>query len=474
MINRKLFINGEWEASKDGKTFSVYNPATEELVAEVSYGSGNEAKKAIESAQIAFRRWSMMTGKERAQILSYFKMLVIRDKDKLVRELVIEQGKSIHEARNEIDYSVSFIEWFAEEAKRIYGEVVPSIKEGQRLFTLKQPIGVVAAITPWNFPIAMVIRKVMPALAAGCTVVLKPSEDTPLTAFSLAELLNEAGLPRGVFNVVCGNAKEIGEEFTSSEMVKLLSFTGSTPVGKFLMEKCSKTVKKVCLELGGNAPFIVFEDANIEKAVAGLYSSKLRNGGQSCICANRVFVHKDIVPKFIKALIAKFKEIKIGNGLNEENNLGSMVNKAAIERISTLIKDAKENGAEVLYSAENEFKKGCFINPTILLNKNLDSKIHTTEIFGPIVSITTFSDEEEVVKIANDTTYGLASYFYTEDRNRIFRVMESLEYGLVGVNDVVLSSEMASFGGVKESGIGREGGKHGILEFLEDKFIAIS
>lgn len=474
MISKNLFINGEWHASHAKETFPVYNPFTEELVARVALGSTNEAKIAINAAQKAFTTWSKRIGKERSNIISNFKMLVIRDREKLAKELVIEQGKSIHEARNEIDYSISFIEWFAEEAKRIYGEIVPSIRELQRLFTLKQPIGVVAAITPWNFPIAMVIRKVMPALAAGCTVVLKPSEETPLTALSLAELLHEAGLPNGVFNVVCGSAKEIGEEFTSSNIVKLLSFTGSTPVGKLLMEKCSKTVKKVCLELGGNAPFIVFEDANIDKAVAGLYASKLRNGGQSCICANRVFVHKDILFKFTEALIAKFKEIKVGNGLDEANNLGSMINKAAVEKISNLIKDSLEKGAEVLYEAENQFEKGCFVNPTILLNKNFDSRIHTTEIFGPVVSITPFSNEDEVVKIANDTTYGLASYFYTEDRKRIYRVMESLEYGLVGVNDVVLSSEMASFGGVKESGIGREGGRHGIMEFLEDKFIAIS
>lgn len=474
MITKKLFINGNWADSQSQKTFSVYNPSTEELIANVAFGSANEAKLAINAAQIALRSWSKKTGKDRSLILNKFKALVIRDREKIAREMVVEQGKSIHEARNEIDYSISFIEWFAEEAKRVYGEIVPSIKEGQRLFTIKQPIGVVAAITPWNFPIAMVIRKVMPALAAGCTVVLKPSEETPLSALLLAELLNEAGLPDGVFNVVCGDVKSIGDEFTSSEVVKLLSFTGSTPVGKLLMEKCSKTVKKVCLELGGNAPFIIFEDANIGKAVAGLYASKLRNGGQSCICANRVFVHKEILSEFTDALVAKFKEMKVGDGLDESNNLGSMINKAAVEKISNLIADSLHNGAEMLYEAGGKFDKGCFVNPAILVNKNLDSKIHATEIFGPIISITPFSDEDEVIKIANDTTYGLASYFYTEDRNRVFRVMENLEYGLVGVNDVALSSEMASFGGIKESGIGREGGRHGILEFLEDKFIVMS
>lgn len=469
----KLYIGGEWCDSQSKKTIDVFNPASNKKIGTVPFAGKNDAQAAIDKASKAFKIWSKKTGKERSVVLKKLAKIMEIKLEELSKIIVIEQGKSIHEARNEVNYSISFVEWFAEEAKRIYGDIVPSLNNSQKLFTYKFPIGVIAAITPWNFPLAMVIRKVAPAIAAGCTVVLKPSEETPFTALAIAKLMEEAGIPKGVINIVCGDVQEIGDVFTSSLDVKLLSFTGSTAVGKMLMSKSAGTVKKVILELGGNAPFIVFEDADIEKAVEGLTASKIRNGGQSCICANRVFVHKNIAHSFIEKLKIKFSQIKIGDGLDEANNLGSMINEKAVEKISRLIEDAVSNGAEVVFEGKEAPSLGCFVKPTILVNKNLNSEIHDTEIFGPIVSIVTFDNEDEVIELANSTKYGLASYFYTEDRKRIWKMIEELDYGLVGVNDVVLSTEMASFGGVKESGIGREGGKSGIHEYLEDKFVSM-
>jgi succinate-semialdehyde dehydrogenase / glutarate-semialdehyde dehydrogenase len=475
-LQNKCFINGKWVDAISKKTFPIFNPANMQEIGQLPLMNGNDTKIAIQAAQVALEKWKTTTGKERAKILRKLFDLMLRDKEKLARILTTEQGKSIAEARNEIDYAANFVEWFAEEAKRIYGDIVPSIKNGQRLMTLRQPIGVVAAITPWNFPIAMITRKIAPALAAGCTIVLKPSEETPYSALAISELAVEAGLPDGVLNIVCGDASAIGEALTSSNDIRLLTFTGSTRVGKMLMEKCASTVKKVALELGGNSPFIVFEDANLDKAVAGLVASKLRGGGQSCTSANRIYLHKPIADKFLDKLKAEFSKIKIGNGLNDDTNLGPLINKLATDKIDNLISDAIKQGSKELYSANIEILKkesNCYMSPKIILHTLDNLEIEKTEIFGPIVSAFTFKTEEEVLKRANNTNYGLASYFYTENKDRIWRMSESLEYGLVGVNDIALASEVASFGGIKESGIGREGGRHGILEFLEEKFVVM-
>jgi succinate-semialdehyde dehydrogenase/glutarate-semialdehyde dehydrogenase len=475
-LPKKCFINGKWIDAISKKTFPIFNPANMQEIGQLPLMNGDDTKLAIQAAKIALEKWKATTGKERAKILRKLFDLMLRDKEKLARILTTEQGKSIAEARNEIEYAANFVEWFAEEAKRIYGDIVPSIKNGQRLMTVRQPIGVVAAITPWNFPIAMITRKIAPALAAGCTIVLKPSEETPYSALAIAELAVEAGIPDGVLNIVCGDASAIGAILTSSNDVRLLTFTGSTRVGKMLMEKCAATVKKVALELGGNSPFIVFEDANLDKAVAGLVASKLRGGGQSCTSANRIYLHEPIADNFLEKLKTEFSKIKIGNGLNEDTNLGPLINKMATDKIDHLISDSIKNGSTDLYSANIESLKkesNCYMSPKIILHKAENLEIEKTEIFGPIVSAFTFKTEEEVLQRANNTSYGLASYFYTENKDRIWRMSESLEYGLVGVNDVALASEVASFGGIKESGIGREGGRHGILEFLEEKFVVM-
>jgi len=472
----KCYIDGKWTESVTKEKFTVFNPASGEAIAEVAKAGAEDTNLAIAAAAKAFPAWSAKLPKERSKIIYKLAELVTKHLEELAQIMVLENGKSIHEARAEITYSLGFVEWFAEEAKRIYGEVVPSVKAGQRLFTIRQPVGVAVAITPWNFPLAMIVRKALPALAAGCCIVVKPSEETPLTALAFTKLVESAGVPPGVFNVLCGDAPAIGDAMTASPTVRMLSFTGSTRVGKLLMGKAANTVKKVALELGGNAPFIVFEDADLENAVAGVVASKLRNGGQSCICTNRIYVHESIADRFVEKLKGEFAKIKIGDGADSNNQLGPMINKAAVKKISDLIEDAKLHGAEIVYAADisdTKYSKGCYAAPTIVLNHSANTLIESTEIFGPIASVFTFKNEAEVIERANNTNYGLASYFYTKDKDRIWRVSEALEYGMVAVNDVMLSSEMTSFGGVKESGIGREGGRHGINEFLEEKFIAI-
>ncbi|MFI4984064.1 MAG: NAD-dependent succinate-semialdehyde dehydrogenase [Rickettsiales bacterium] len=471
MIN-SCYVNGKWISANSGKTFPVINPGDMLEIGHVPYCGAQEAAMAVKAAYDALKTWKKTTGKERSKILRKAFDLVMLNHEKLARTMVLEQGKAIKEARNEITYSASFIEWFAEEAKRIYGDIVPVVKANQKLFTLRQPIGVVAAITPWNFPLAMIVRKVAPALAAGCTVVIKPSEETPYTALEFVKILEEAGLPAGVVNVVFGDAPAIGEVLTTHPDIAKFTFTGSTKVGKMLYAKCTSTVKKVTLELGGNAPFIVFDDADLDKAVAGLTASKLRNGGQSCICANRVYVHESVVDEFVSKLKKTFGSMRVGDGLKEETDIGPMINKAAVAKILGLLDDAKQKGSEVIYSGDIPLGNGCYAAPTIIINKSTDTEIEKNEIFGPIISIFTFKTDEEVLMRANNTRYGLASYFYTKSQTRMWEVAEELEYGLVGANDVALSSEMASFGGVKESGIGREGGSSGIDEFLEDKFMA--
>lgn len=471
---QKLYINGEWVESKSGKAFDVINPATNELIDRVASAGIEDTIDSIDAAEEAFRKWRNVLPKDRSKILRKFYDSMIQNREDLARLIVVEQGKSIHDARIEVDYAASFVEWFSEEAKRIYGDIVPSTKVGQTLLNYKEPIGVVAAITPWNFPAAMITRKIAPAIAAGCTVIVKPSEETPLTAFYLAKLLEESGLPKGVFNIICGNAAEIGNTLTESKKVRMLTFTGSTIIGKMLYAKSANTVKKVTLELGGNAPFIAFDDADIALAVQGLISSKLRAGGQSCICVNRVFVHENIASEFANAIVDEFKKIKVGNGLDESVTLGPLINKAANIKISKMINDAVNKGSSILFKSDAEGLNENFCLPTVIMNINDTSLLYESEIFAPVVSIFTFQDEEDVIARANNTQYGLASYIYTEDRKRIDRVVNALEYGMIGVNNVTISTEMTSFGGIKESGLGREGGKYGILEYLEDKFVAIN
>lgn len=471
------FIGGKWVKADSGKTLDVINPANMQVVAQVPVMGESEALRAVDAAESALPAWRKTLGKERGAILRKLRDLMVRDRDTLAKIMILENGKAFNEAYGEVDYSISFVEWFAEEAKRIFGEILPSQITGQRLFVTKEPVGVVAAITPWNFPLAMLARKAAPALAAGCTMVVKPSEETPLSALYFAKLCQEAGVPDGVINVVMGEVAAIGEVLTSSPKVRLLTFTGSTAVGKMLAAKCAGTVKKVALELGGNAPFIVFEDADLEKAAHGLLSSKLRTGGQSCICANRIFVHEKVLDQFLNVLKPQFAALKVGDGMDPSNHVGPLTNRASVRKITGLINDAVANGAEIVYQANIEAQKAaseCFIAPTIVVNKLAKTSIEETEIFGPIVSIFTFSNEEDVVKRANESRYGLASYFYSENKDRCFRVAEALEYGMVGVNDVKISSEMACFGGIKESGLGREGGTEGMLEYLESKYTVMS
>ncbi len=475
-ITNKAYIGGKWIASRDSKEFTVTNPADMSDIALVPSMGADAAVEAVEAADIAFGKWRMTLGKERGKIMRRLYDLMVKNRDYMAKLMVLENGKVLSEAYAEVDYSCSFVEWFSEEAKRIYGEMMPSIKDNQRLFVIKQPVGVVAAITPWNFPLAMLARKVSPALAAGCTIVIKPPVETPLSALYFVKLCEEAGVPPGVINILCGDAAPIGDVFTSHEAIKMLTFTGSTQVGKMLMAKASQTVKKLALELGGNAPFIVFDDADIGKAVEGIVASKLRNGGQSCICANRVYVASSIAHEFNKNLIKKFAEVKVGNGMDPSNHLGPLINRAAVRKIDGLIEDAQNNGAEILYSAdisEQSKLSPCYSAPTVIFNNKPNTKIEQTEIFGPVASVFTFDSEEEAISLANNTNYGLASYFYSENKDRIWRVGEALEYGMVGINDVGISSEMACFGGVKESGLGREGGNQGILEYLEHKYMVM-
>jgi succinate-semialdehyde dehydrogenase/glutarate-semialdehyde dehydrogenase len=388
--------------------------------------------------------------------------------------ITLEQGKPIAEARGEIDYANSFVKWFAEEARRIYGDIIPSNKLNQHLFVIKQPVGVVAAITPWNFPAAMITRKIAPALAVGCTVVIKPAEDTPLTALALAVLAEEAGFAPGVINIITGRPKEIGAELTSNSLVRKLSFTGSTPVGKLLMEQCSSTIKKMSLELGGNAPFIIFDDADIDAAVEGVMTSKFRNTGQTCVCANRIFAQENIHEEFIQKLIVAVKKLNLGNGLDAKTTQGPLINKAALEKVKAHVSDAVSKGAIIVCGGKPHTLGGLFFEPTILTNANETMLFAQEETFGPVAPVIRFQDDEDVIAMANDTNAGLASYFYSRDMQRIWHVAEKLEYGMVGINTGLVSTEVAPFGGVKQSGIGREGSKYGVDDYLELKYLCMS
>ena len=468
LLRSEAYINGDW--IKKETTFSVYNPYNQVKIAEVSDCTQVDTESAITAADHAFQMWSNYTANKRSRILQNWYKLIIENTTDLAYILTIEQGKPLQEAIGEIKYGASYIEWFAEEAKRVYGDVIPGQSRKNRITVIKQPVGIVGAITPWNFPSAMITRKVAPALAAGCTVIVKPSEFTPLSALALAELSDRAGFPKGVINIVTTkDAASIGQSLTSNSKVKKISFTGSTPVGKIVLKQSADQIKKVTLELGGNAPFIVFADADIDAAVSGCYDSKFRNGGQTCVCTNRIFLHESIHNEFIEKFATKVKSIKTGYGLDKGVEIGPMINEDAVIKDINLIKDATNKGAKVI--AGGMRKKGLFIEPTILCNIDSNMDIFSSEIFGPIAAIYKFNSESEVIEMANNTKYGLASYFYGRDYALIWRVAEALEFGMVGINTGLMSTVTAPFGGIKESGFGREGSKYGIDEYLNIKYM---
>ncbi len=466
--HKEAYINGQWITKNS--TFGVTNPFDNSEIAQVADCDRNDAKIAIEAAHQAFQSWRKLTAGKRSKILKKWYQLQIENVEALAQLLTIEQGKPLAEARGEIKYGASFVEWFAEEARRLYGDVIPGHGSDKRITVIKQAIGVVGAITPWNFPNAMITRKVAPALAAGCTVVIKPSDLTPLSALALAELAEQAGFPPGVFNIItCKNPIDIGEELTTNPLVKKISFTGSTRVGKLLLKQSADQVKKVSLELGGNAPFIVFDDADIDAAVDGCMASKFRNAGQTCVCTNRIFVHEKIRKEFTDKLSAKIKTLKLGNGLEEGVVIGPMIHEKAIDKTEKLLEDAVSKGATIRLGGTK--REGLFFQPTLVCDVHPTMRIFKEEIFGPVAAVYSFQTEAEVIQLANDTEFGLAAYFYGKDYAQIWRVSEALEYGMVGINTGMISTTVAPFGGIKESGFGREGSKYGMDDFVNIKYM---
>lgn len=463
------YIDGKWLSG--GPTYPVFNPATGELLAEVQKGGAEETDLAIAAANRALPAWRALTAKERAVRLRRWADLMLANQRELATLMCREQGKPMAEAMGEVVYAANFLEWFGEEAKRVYGDVIPSHKADARIVVIKEPIGVVAAITPWNFPLAMVTRKVGPALAAGCTMLLKPSEETPLSAFALAELAEQAGIPAGVFNVVSGDAVAIGGAIQASSIVRKLSFTGSTRVGKLLMRQAADTLKKVSLELGGNAPFIVFDDADLDAAVKGAMASKYRNTGQTCVCVNRFFIQDRVYEAFTQKLAVAVRAMRVGNALQGETEQGPLINDAALAKVEAHVGDALEKGATVLCGGQRHALGGTFYEPTVLTNVSGDMLIAHEETFGPVAACFRFKDETEVLQRANDTPFGLSAYFYSRDIGRVWRMAEGLEVGIVGINEGIISTEVAPFGGIKESGLGREGSKYGIEDYLEIKYL---
>ncbi len=465
------YIDGLWCNAKNNETVDVVDPATGILLGTVPNMATQEAIMAVDAAQKALPKWRALTAHQRGALLQNWFRLITENKRKLAELMTFEQGKPVAEAEGEIAYAASFIEWFAEQGKRTNGEIIPSPSADKRLMVIKQGIGVCAAITPWNFPAAMITRKVAPALAAGCTMVIKPANETPYTALALAKLAAQAGIPAGVINIVTGDAIKIGEVFTSDNRVRKLSFTGSTGVGRLLMRQCSDSVKKVSLELGGNAPFIVFNDADIDKAVEGAMGAKFRNAGQTCVCANRFYIHKDIYQQFSERFVAAVKKLKVGNGFEEGVTIGPLINRKAVEKSQSLLDDTLKRGATLLCGGESDQAGENFFQPTVVGNVPADSHILEEEIFGPVAPLVIFENEDEVVHLANNTIYGLAAYFYSENSQRIWRVAENLEYGMVGINTGLISNEVAPFGGIKQSGLGREGSEHGIEDYMEMKYL---
>lgn len=473
LLRSSAFINGEWIQSSAGEKIEVRNPATGTVIASVPCLGSYEATEAVEAAYAAFPAWRAQTGKERAHLLKAWYTLVLAHEEDLAGILTAEQGKPLAESINEIRYAASFIEWFAEEAKRLYGDLVPGHMREARIIVAKEPVGVVAAITPWNFPSAMVTRKLAPALAAGCTVVLKPSDLTPLSALALARLAEKAGIPKGVVNVVTGDAEPIGSVLTGHALVRKLTFTGSTPVGKKLASACMPTMKKLSMELGGNAPFIVFEDGNLELAVEEVIAAKFRNTGQTCVCANRILVHDSVHDEFARKLTQRVAGLRVGDGLLGQTDQGPLINERAVLKVEEHVRDAVAKGAAVATGGRRVPGAGHFFTPTVLVNVSADAVLNHEETFGPVAPILRFSSEEEAIDMANATTSGLAAYAFTENLNRFWRVQECLQYGIVGINTGRISTEVAPFGGVKESGMGREGSKYGIEDYVELKYICV-
>lgn len=473
LLRTQAFIGGEWVDADDGATFAVTNPADLSPICNVASVGAVETERAIAAAEAALPAWRAKTAKERSALLRKWFELMMANQEDLARLLSWEQGKPLTESRGEIAYGASFIEWFAEEAKRIYGDVIPHDKQGRRLVVIKQPIGVVAAITPWNFPNAMITRKAGPALAAGCTIVIKPASETPLSALALAELASRAGIPAGVVNVVTGNARAIGGELTRNPSVRKLSFTGSTGIGKMLMAQCADTMKKVSMELGGNAPFIVFDDADLDAAVAGAMASKYRNSGQTCVCTNRILVQDGVYDEFAKRLVAAVKALKVAPAHEAGAEQGPLINAKAVAKVEEHIADAVAKGAKVLAGGKPHALGGSFFEPTVLGEVTPAMLVARDETFGPLAPIFRFKTEAEAIAMANDTEFGLASYVYTRDLGRAWRVSEALEYGMVGVNEGIISTEIAPFGGIKESGTGREGSKYGIDDYVEMKYMCL-
>jgi succinate-semialdehyde dehydrogenase / glutarate-semialdehyde dehydrogenase len=468
LAKNKCYVDGQWVGEP---TIPVTNKATGEVIARVPNFGEEETRRAIEAANRAFPAWSKLLAKERAQRLRRWYDLMIENANELALLLTNEQGKPLAEAKGEIVYAANFIEFFAEEAKRIYGETIPTFKADARIVVLKQPVGVTAAITPWNFPAAMITRKAGPALAVGCTMVVKPASETPLTALALAALAEEAGIPKGVFNVITGKASVIGKELTAHPDVRMLSFTGSTEIGRVLMAQCAPTVKKLGMELGGNAPFIVFDDADLDKAVQGAMASKYRNTGQTCVCANRIYVQEGVYDAFAQKLSAEVKKMKVGPGTEDGVTAGPLINKAAVEKVEEHVADALNKGGKVLLGGKRHALGGNFYEPTVLTNITRDMLVAREETFGPVAPLFKFKDEADVLAQANDTPFGLAAYFYARDIGRVWRVAEALECGIIGINEGIISSEVAPFGGYKQSGLGREGSHHGVEEFLEIKYL---
>ena len=471
LFRQQCHVGGQWINASDGKTIDVTNPADGTVLGTVPSLSGPDVRQAIEAANRALPAWRAMAAKPRAQLIRRWFDLCMAHQEDLATLLTLEQGKPIKESRGEIAYGASFLEWFAEEAKRVYGDVIPAATADRRIIVIKQPVGVVAAITPWNFPNAMITRKAGAALAAGCTIVIKPASSTPYSALALAVLAQEAGIPPGVLNVVTGSSGTIGEEITSNPLVRKLSFTGSTSVGKLLMQQCAGTMKKVSMELGGNAPFIVFDDADLDLAVAGAMASKFRNAGQTCVCANRIFVQDGIYDAFAERLKQAVLSLRVGTGLQEDVDLGPLIDHAAVDKVQEHVDDAIAGGASALIGGRKHELGGLFYEPSILVNVSRQAKLMQEETFGPVAPLIRFSNEQEVIDLANDTPFGLAAYFYTSDYRRAWRVAEALETGIVGLNEGIISTELAPFGGVKESGIGREGSKYGVDDYVEIKYI---
>ena len=474
LFKQECFIGGKWVKSLSEETLAVDNPASQETIGVVPKCGAEETKQAIDSANVAFKSWKSKTAKERSIILKKWHDLILENIDDLAHIMTVEQGKPLAEAKGEITMGTTYIEFYAEECKRVYGDIIPDPLPDRRIVVIKQPVGVVGAITPWNFPSTMITRKCAPALGVGCPVIIKPASQTPFSALALAVLAEEAGFPEGIFNVITGSASEIGKELTENPIVKKISFTGSTEVGKILLKQSSTTVKKVSMELGGHAPFIVFDDANIDEAVAGAMMSKFRNSGQTCICANRIFVHEKVYDEFLEKFVKEVAKINVGNGLEESTNSGPLIDQYSLEKVKNHVNDAVNTGAKIAIGGDVHNLGGNFYQPTVLSNVTSKAKITYEETFGPVAPIYKFSSDEEVINMANDTPYGLASYFFARDIGRVWKVAEALEYGIVSVNTGLPTKAEIPFGGIKESGLGREGSKYGLEDYLEIKYISMA